>query len=928
MRSSVVVAAAVWMCAVEPAHGLECADWSPSPSAPHVEPAITGNACRLVGDIVYAAGTEFIVVDVSVWDHPAISGRVTLPAAAQDMAVEWPRAWVACGDAGVVELDIGDPAAPGITRTYDPELAVTRLVAADGAVVGLDTASNLHFLATEIAGPLAARAVRTWGATVLAMTATNGFLVVEQPGWISAVNLRNPNSLSVSSRVATTLYSYRSTLAADFGQVFHAQTFVYGSESPVFHMELTAYRVSTTGLITKTTAKRDVLTSYGNILAAGGGRLLTTWPDDQPRGYAVIRDAATLVRRAVAPAWGCAAAIDSEMLVTIGPDGLMTVSLPRVATQLKSVAADGDLDDHFSPSPFFRWWAPRSGALWGDGMGVLTNTSVTYSPGFWSGSTVEVQYRVVCGNDPDTWTEVTADLFQDSQGNNYDACGLGGVRLNSMPGHRFLLSMGDACALRVLVCDALDSRALGWISDSVAQYEDLRGERIGRFYRTEGRAGIRWFDIASATPTTPIAPVPIARAGQYFAPDDQTLVVYVPEVGEFDTYDMTDADNVHQYGTWAGPRANYSIQYQHWVGRLFVYVADANLHVVDFRNPAQPALLSTNTLPHEPHVMVGNGSRMVLEYGWSDGFPNVLHREMQVVDVADDGVVTLHARCETGAFMSYAVSGNVVYADDRDYLRAYDVSNPDDPILIGRAMRGSGSLAIVGDYVASGDVMTPRDCRERRRPRAIDIDVRPVVKPGAEPGFTGPALVPVFVHSGVGFDAATLDLASVRFGPAGAPVSAGPGAKSVRLDGGSGSGAGGELLWFRLDQTGIAASTNEVHLTGRTAAGEEVLGIDYLNVSPSEPNEEEPMLDASPNPFNPQTTLSISLRASGPVNLVVYDIKGRQVRTLLDSILDGGHHTIVWDGRDDEGAAVASGVYVARFVAGGRVAKQRLALVR
>jgi probable HAF family extracellular repeat protein len=68
----------------------------------------------------------------------------------------------------------------------------------------------------------------------------------------------------------------------------------------------------------------------------------------------------------------------------------------------------------------------------------------------------------------------------------------------------------------------------------------------------------------------------------------------------------------------------------------------------------------------------------------------------------------------------------------------------------------------------------------------------------------------------------------------------------------------------------------------------------------------------SPNPFNPSTSFSLSLAQGGPVNLAVYDIRGALVKVLSDGALTAGDHTFTWDGRNDQGQSVSSGVYLAR----------------
>jgi len=70
----------------------------------------------------------------------------------------------------------------------------------------------------------------------------------------------------------------------------------------------------------------------------------------------------------------------------------------------------------------------------------------------------------------------------------------------------------------------------------------------------------------------------------------------------------------------------------------------------------------------------------------------------------------------------------------------------------------------------------------------------------------------------------------------------------------------------------------------------------------------------TPNPFNPVTTIAYDVPApGGDVSVTVYDVAGRLVRTLVDSLQEPGVLATVWDGRDERGARVASGVYYCRM---------------
>ena len=87
-------------------------------------------------------------------------------------------------------------------------------------------------------------------------------------------------------------------------------------------------------------------------------------------------------------------------------------------------------------------------------------------------------------------------------------------------------------------------------------------------------------------------------------------------------------------------------------------------------------------------------------------------------------------------------------------------------------------------------------------------------------------------------------------------------------------------------------------------------------------------LSAHPNPFNPHSTLTLTLDAAGPARIVLYDAAGRRVRALLDGLCVAGENRVVWDGRDDAGQPAASGVYLARASAEGSTAVRRLVLLR
>ena len=83
-----------------------------------------------------------------------------------------------------------------------------------------------------------------------------------------------------------------------------------------------------------------------------------------------------------------------------------------------------------------------------------------------------------------------------------------------------------------------------------------------------------------------------------------------------------------------------------------------------------------------------------------------------------------------------------------------------------------------------------------------------------------------------------------------------------------------------------------------------------------------------PNPFNPNTILEFSLPTGEWVNLAIYNILGQRVRVLIDEFRLPGEHSIIWNGINDNGEGVSSGIYFARLAAGKNVATLKMTLLK
>jgi hypothetical protein len=83
-----------------------------------------------------------------------------------------------------------------------------------------------------------------------------------------------------------------------------------------------------------------------------------------------------------------------------------------------------------------------------------------------------------------------------------------------------------------------------------------------------------------------------------------------------------------------------------------------------------------------------------------------------------------------------------------------------------------------------------------------------------------------------------------------------------------------------------------------------------------------------PNPFNPRTTIRYELSSPGAVRIGIYDVSGRLVRTIVDEQQPSGSHMAVWNGLDQAGSSVASGVYFIRLESHGRVLTRKSVLLK
>jgi hypothetical protein len=110
------------------------------------------------------------------------------------------------------------------------------------------------------------------------------------------------------------------------------------------------------------------------------------------------------------------------------------------------------------------------------------------------------------------------------------------------------------------------------------------------------------------------------------------------------------------------------------------------------------------------------------------------------------------------------------------------------------------------------------------------------------------------------------------------------------------------------------------------------IGLFEYTYVPSSANDELPKpeftLSNYPNPFNPETKIVFDLSESGQAKLVIYNIKGQKVKTLLDCYMSPGRSEMLWNSKDDHGKRVSSGIYFYRLQTPTKILTKKMLLMK
>jgi len=388
--------------------------------------------------------------------------------------------------------------------------------------------------------------------------------------------------------------------------------------------------------------------------------------------------------------------------------------------------------------------------------------------------------------------------------------------------------------------------------------------------------------------------------------------------------------------------------------KAYLAVYRTGLVTVDISNPADPTVLDeSEPLPDDPPGTPQAHEAIALDIQGNLVAVAERVQGLQLSQVDSQGNISLLGSFKAaGRVLDVKLNGDLAYLCCEDSrLRVLDISDPANPSELLAIVAGQPrGCWIDGDYlhVAAGgtglitfsitDPDSPVEvCRYNSTGDAMAVTVRdnivfvsdysgllalsfspdtPVAVSSFALAWTGSA-VEVDWLLGEPAEAENLRLVA-------APATGGAEAE-IDI---AAQGAGGRA-WQGFDSRAVLVPGSEWRYTlhGRDPGADwELLRSETIVIG------DAPLaavaLRAFPNPFNPSTRLDFVLPTAGPARLAVYDVTGRRLALLHEGRLPAGPAVFEWDGRDGEGSAMASGVYLARLELAGLTRQVKLVLLR
>lgn len=132
----------------------------------------------------------------------------------------------------------------------------------------------------------------------------------------------------------------------------------------------------------------------------------------------------------------------------------------------------------------------------------------------------------------------------------------------------------------------------------------------------------------------------------------------------------------------------------------------------------------------------------------------------------------------------------------------------------------------------------------------------------------------------------------------------------------------------KLSSAVIKRKDGEISLEGIALLGEKSNKINFSTSSIPVLPSNFTLSQNYPNPFNPETNISYTLPEAANVRLVIFNILGQKVKTLVNEKQSAGYQTVKWDGTDDIGNHVGSGIYFYKITAGNYSDSKKMTLIK
>ena len=139
---------------------------------------------------------------------------------------------------------------------------------------------------------------------------------------------------------------------------------------------------------------------------------------------------------------------------------------------------------------------------------------------------------------------------------------------------------------------------------------------------------------------------------------------------------------------------------------------------------------------------------------------------------------------------------------------------------------------------------------------------------------------------------------------------------------------------FEIDQTGSVGIDNPKFIKPGSAGGppqyvESSFTENYqLSIEELSLPMDFELSEAYPNPFNPETRINYGLPLQSKISISIFDINGRQIKSLEESFRIPGRYSVIWNGLDDNGHSVSSGMYIYQMIAGDYISSGKVMLVK